>query len=761
MAWPPLYIVEPVPSSELYPIIDYAKLDTQDPEIVRALGIDRDSLNQSHQDALASYESGCQGLIVSQHDKQVVLSYTPTPSLQTSRPSSPAEERRSASPVPEVDVSADTSGTMATRRREWILVLHFKIAYGTLRLPDFANQIIVSLPLCLKNFFMMRIDPPAPSSSSGTAPLWDLLVEPSLRSSTMATQGESTVVKGSFAATEELSMKWTTRATHALSLRDSKLNVDWTVQASGDATAQVKGESQLYYAGLRAKLWLDLLIRHRLSSRQENEDHLQIENLEGKGIVAWELLETREGMVPAIDKAGHSRNSSDMSMRTPKSRHRDSYMPRNRPPSFTNLFDTAPPEPPQLNPEAIAALKEPSLLRQAAPFEGDVSADMTFEANASTSNDAPSGIIHEVPELPPSPEAPDADDDWVRNPHALTDLAETRIRIQIDLTQLMEDAARSLPTFAFDLDMTCSAAMLSASTSLFDITETEGTRYDLPTFSMPAADQEDTTVSVSAPDKVVELMPSATATSGEDEVETSPLPMVNGKARWASQRQRGDSITNGTTEIELSSPTSTSVQLDDLDTEPFSPSYRLSSSSRPFISPLQNLRTASSRSLRSQSSLSSLRPPSSRLQVPPQAIGLVKIKITPVPPQPPQQTWRLFTHLTISQGFVGSFNLPVRAGQDVEVLDTWTSKGETTAVDVVTQTLSDQDKTMHIETPGKERKLQGVNEMLYSVAVEEKDGAVELGDVLPQIGVKVSTMEVEVQPVAGESNPSIDTLNCR
>ncbi|KAM0792585.1 hypothetical protein ACM66B_005246 [Microbotryomycetes sp. NB124-2] len=759
-------------SSELYRLSDYVARDSSaiDVDFVRLLGVDRESFNNT--ETTPAREAGCDGLVIEHRDGQVMLSYEPPASSADSPPASPsppAASERARSPFSSEAPAPSPSSLggdhpMRMRRQEWVLLLQIKCSNGPLRLPDFANQVTIPTPVCLKNSLVMKLGPTAGSTEM------DLLVKPSLRSSATSTESDgSTLIKGSFAATDKLAIKWTTRSNHALSLRDSQLVVDWTVLPDGSARAVVRGDSVLHYAGLRDKLWLDLLIRHQRVALPDQADEIHVQTLEGTGIVAWELLESQD-VEPVIDLVGHSRDSTGWSStQTPEPKRRPDKMPRDRPPSFTNLFEVAPPDVPQLDSATVAALKEPSLLRQAAPFEGDVSADMTFEAAAANGVDdtlpgvqsrAPPPETDDVvvPDLPPSPEAPDADDDLPKqqakaDADADAELAETRLRIQLDLAHLVQESSMTAPKFSFELVANCSASLLSSPLALLDPAEDEGVRLNLPTFSMPAADHEESTVTVSAPDKVVELLRS---NSGLTDYETSPLPMFNGKARWASQRSRGDSESSRPTEIEVSSPRTAynGIDLDNLDSDgPASPSYRLGTN-RPIISPLQNLRTASSRSLRSQSSLSSLRQPSSRLLIP-QSLGLVKVRITPVPPQSPQQSWRLFTHLTFNQPFVGQFSLPLKQGQEVTVHDVWNHKHESTTVEAVTHALPDETLAVKIDTtpvkPQQQQlqKVSGVNEMLYSVAVTEEKGQVELGDVLPQIDVKVSSLEVEVQPVAG------------
>ncbi|KAK4053168.1 hypothetical protein OIV83_001903 [Microbotryomycetes sp. JL201] len=736
-------------ASELQTLSDYVTRGTADPEFIRLLGVDRESFN--HSDTAPTREPGCNGLVIEHMDDEIILKYTPPSSTADSPPVSPlGSNERATSPLPSAAARSPSSEhPMRMRRMEWVLKLSIQCSMGLLHLPNFANQVSLPTPLCLKNTLVMRL---CPKSVSVSAPM-DLLVKPSLRSSATSTEENgNTLIKGSFGATDKLTVKWTTRSNHVLTLQNSRLQVDWTVLPDGGARATIKGDSTINYAGLRDKLWLDMLVRHQRVALRDQSDEIHIESLEGDGVFGWELLESQD--VEAIDVV-RATDSIDLSSKTPKPT-RINEMPKDRPPSFTNLFEVAPPEVLQLDSATVAALKEPSLLRQAAPFEGDVSADMTFEAAAgefATASDVPSSDRNAeedaIPDLPPSPEAPDADDDWPRQQaKPFAELSETRLRIQLDLAHVVEDSSLAAPKFAFETVATFPSSLLSSPLALLSMRDDSDVRLDLPAFSMPAADYEETTVTVSAPDKVVELLRSNSASADYD---NSPLPMFNGKARWASQRARGDSVTSRPTGIEISSPKTglNSVELDELDSDsPVSPSFRLSSN-RPIISPLQNLRTASSRSLRSQSSLSSLRQTSSRLQIP-QSLALVKVKITPVPPQSPQQSWRLYTHLTFNQPFVGQFHLPLRQGQEVAIHDVWNEKHEATTVEAVTQAQPDESMAMQIDTtPVKLQKVAGVNEMLFSVEVAEENGQVELGDVLPQIGVKVSAMEVEVQPVAG------------
>lgn len=676
---------------------------------------------------------------------------------------------------------------------------------------------IVPLPVCLRNSLAFTLPIPAESTSNSPPPQWDLAVKPYLRSSSSSTPpGDAdgpTTITGLFASTSALSIRWTPRRAYSVMLPESSLDVAWGIGENGWGRVTVKGEAQIEYAGLKDKTWVELKVDHGAGGLSESSTRaFEVLSLEGEGILASEVA--REALAPVSPQPPrHPRlarePSSEYTTPTPRPRPAAAHLQdaQSRPPSYTNLFDTAPPIAPELDPALVARMAEPSLLSQAAPFEGDASMDMTFETSSSDGEDEESarllksrlGTAEENVDgggsATSSPEAPEADSDW---PQAqLPFPTTTTIRLQLNLAALLVPEKLPTPTLRFELKADFPTITLRAlSSAFYPSPEPYAFRLALPTFSLPAAVHEDTVVSVSAGvGGSVEVLASDPMLKGAVGTDSdSPLPATNGRARWRTERSQDDGnphrrsrSSSDLVEVEVSLPPSrptSLIQLDKLgDSDEFSPSPSPAVRSPSRIRSLHRGQTPSLRSLRSKSSAHSLglNLASAPLALAP-TLGRLKLRITPVPPplDSPTQPWRLFTHLTFPRPFVGSFELPMGEEQRVEVCDSWDAQGE--AVLVESETLVEDgrsgsgsgsrsgsasgSKRMRVDTTGSSRQsspvlrrkgeaeaeVEGVHELLYVVETSQKgqDGKIELGDVLPKMDLKVSSMEVEVLPVAGE-----------
>lgn len=523
----------------------------------------------------------------------------------------------------------------------------------------------------------------------------------------------------------------------------------------------------------------------------------EIFSLEGEGIVAWEVVRDTPRKPEPLRQPRLAREpSSEYTTPTPRPRPATSHLlQESRPPSFTNLFDTTAPEPPELDPAVVAKMGEPSLLRQAAPFEGDGSMDMTFEI--SSSDEEGEGIPKQVARVAgeeqetksatSSPEAPEADSDvpQAESRHFST---STTIRLQLSLVTLLNADKLPSPSFSFELKADFPTVTLrSLSTAFYPSSNSHSFRLALPTFSLPAAVHEQSVVSVSAgAGGSVELLasdPMMRSTGAPDETD-SPLPATEGRARWRTERSvdegshRRSRSSADLVEVEVSLPTShptSLIQLDELADSDDSPSP--SPAARPVSSTgaRRLLNRPSVPSLRSKSSTLSLglnlasSPFSLQSHRQLATLGVVKLRITPVPPSSSadvEKPWRLFTHLTFPRSFLGELELPLKEGQTVVICDCWNERGE--QAEVESELLEGEGgRRLKIETGASRRgspvvrrmgevvaledEVEGVSEMLYCVSTPGSEGKVEVGDVLPRMEIKVSSMEVEVLPVAGMS----------
>ncbi|ORY79732.1 hypothetical protein BCR35DRAFT_325248 [Leucosporidium creatinivorum] len=764
-----------------------------------------------------------------QQDKDLSLVLEGADSATPSRAISPSSfTSRLAAPAPTGAPSTRSSrksngrkeqaDRMKEEKLEWILVMRLESSFGGLHEPRFANSVTIPLPLCLRNSLAFTLPISSASTSSAPPPQWDLAVKPSLRSSSSSTPpGDSngpTTITGRFASTSALSIRWAPRNSYAIAVPQSQLEVAWGIGENGWGRVTVKGEAELEYAGLKDKAWVEVQVDHGAGSLMDNSTRaFEILSLEGEGVLAWEVVrETPRKLEPPRHPRLAREPSSEFTTPTPRPRPSTNHLQESRPPSFTNLFNTTAPEAPELDPAVVAKMGEPSLLRQAAPFEGDASLDMTFEMSSSD-EEGEDGLAKSLARLggeekettgspSGSPEAPEADSD-IPQAEPLHFSTTTTIRLQLSLATLLTADKLPSPTVSFELKADFPTITLrSLSTAFYPSSEPQAFRLALPTFSLPAAVHENSVVTVSAgAGGSVELLASdpMMQAAGASEEKDSPLPATGGRARWRTERSQDEGSNRRSrssselVEVEVSLPPSrptSLVQLDELadsdDSPSPSPAARSASSARHLLN------RPSIQSLRSKSSTLSLglnlasTPFGLQSHRQPTTLGVLKLRITPVPPSAGpdlEKPWRLFTHLTFPRPFIGGFELPLKEGQRVVVCDSWNERGE--QAEVESELL---EGMMKIETGASRRgspvvgrmgevvaledEMEGVCEMLFCVSTPGAEGQVEVGDVLPKMEIKVSSMEVEVLPVAGyelltdkqafdSATPSRDTQSTR
>lgn len=628
----------------------------------------------------------------------------------------------------------------------FLVALSSNGCYRQIEADSTVSQVTLPTPLCLRNTLAFTLPSSSPSSSNQATfepPQWDLSIRPTLQSSNSTTSPDGkTIVTGKFALASSVTLRWTeqTDLTAPLVIPNAQLDVAWGIGELGWGRATVKASGSLEFAGLRDRQWIELSVVHvgaDLSRRV-----FEVKSVTGEGVVKWDIA---TGDVRAREESPPPRlapEPTDQST-TPKPRRRPSSASspsEPRPPSFTSLFDVAPPTAPAIDPRIIAKIKQPSLLNQAAPFDADSSLlNMTFED--------PSNVDTAASE---SSEAREADSDlseveWSAN-STREDILTSTIRVQVNLASLLR--SDSLSTFAFEAVVdfpTITSHTLTTSTAT-------STRVTLPTFSTTAVHEEAIVTVAAGPGASVELLSTDPMLSGR--LNDSPLPSPGfGRARWRTERSEDDMDKRRSrgpadlVEVEISLPPSrassrpTSLLLvqddDSYDTDDDSPTPAVRT--RPS-------RAASLHSLRSRSSRSSLLGLSSLAQVPPppQTVGLLKLRITPVPPRSPLLPWRLFSHVSFDRPFHGSFELPLGSeAQSVAVCDSWDATGRTTTA------TTEEVEAGGLRVNGED--ATGLSELLFSVAQISDDGKLVIGDVLPKLDCKVSRMEVEVAPVAGAS----------
>ncbi|GAA6012354.1 hypothetical protein JCM10207_007055 [Rhodosporidiobolus poonsookiae] len=699
------------------------------------------------------------------------------------------------------------SGGARAGAAEFVVVLHVETTFRALKLPRFANTITLPTPFCLRNTLSFTLPPPSPSSPS---PSWDLSVRPSLSNATFTALAPSssstggTHVSGTFPSTSSLSLRWAPQLPPGdeapLVVPEASFDVRWTIGEDGDARAAVEVSGTFEFAGLREKQWVEL----EVGAARDTLELVECEGDDGTPVLAWELADSALTPTPvppatnALPTPPHLTELDDFTSAlddslldasllsstsagpafpvtpTPVSRRRPSSRASGpRPPSFTSLFDTAPPA--ALVVDTASALGEVSLLEvqlppeheeerdefggdrrgrdkgsegsllgQEAPFDPEASAmDMSFEiADAEEDED------EEDPPTPSSPVRP-----------------STKIRVQIDLgpalrrlaSRPVEDTLDARPSFAFTVHLAFAASSLSPSRS-------SPHRVSLPTFALPSATSEETLVTVSAltnspspsaPQRRVELLPDSLPPyrPGSDHPPPSPLPGTGGRARWATVRGAGEGRArkiSGPVEVEIvSAPAEEGVfaaaqarapgelhrHVEAEDEQP-SPSPTSSPADELALPRPPTSASASAATTDSFLSSSPSPPPAAPL-----SIASVRVQITPIPPASPAQPWRLFHRVVFAHPYRRGFTVPVAHGATVRAEDAWDGTGGTVALQQETARGADGAETVRIAPA---RRSAGVVEVVY---VEERLAAgekVEVGRVLPTFEDKVAKVEVKV-----------------
>lgn len=547
----------------------------------------------------------------------------------------------------------------------------------------------------------------------------------------------------------------------------SSLQVNWGIGEESGGSVTLIAEGELEYLGLKEKGWIDVKVVCATSQEEKAADDFDISRVKGDGVIGFEVMSVGKASMKDLkrdrgeaerdwvrqrkkEKTGSVRSKKSLEafalldQDTPRRRLSPTLQLAGRPPSFTSIFDTVPPVAPPISHAVLSRMKEPSLMRQTAPFEGDTSMDMSFETDSNASLDFGGTSTPEEVEL-------EADEQDVE-----VNEKSTIIRVYLDLGKLLGIDRMPKPTFAFTLEGTFpSVTMLSLNDS-FSHFQTP-VRLSLPAFSIPSSESEEAVVTVSAgTGGSVEIINSAPLLSADDSL-NSPLPAIDGKARWRTMRASSESLVDFPSSGRRSRNGSTLVEL-----EVDIPTPRSRSTSQFFVDqPSPSLR----RRHRTESAPSSLK------SGPPLTLSLLRLKITPVPPSAPYQPWRLFTHMRFAHPFVGQLELAHRPEQRVEVSGAWDSNG----VDIKAETSlileGEEVKKAVVECGSADiaefdaAPAEGVSELLFAVIQPvDIEGApvIAIGDVLPTLGLGIAALEVEIVPVAGmlpsHIRPCADTL---
>ncbi|GAA5928589.1 hypothetical protein JCM1841_000169 [Sporobolomyces salmonicolor] len=688
---------------------------------------------------------------------------------------------------------------------EYIVVLKLETTFGGLQLPKFANSIILPVPLCLRNTLSFTLPPPPAASPSSSS--WDLSVRPSLSSAQSNSipnpdpVASSTRISGSFPSTSTLSLRWIPQAAPdgpgaPLVIPKTAVDVRWMIDRLGSGRADVHIRGAFEYAGLRDKHWVDIAVGFGEEDGSVN-GVFEVLEAEGEGVLGWEIRRGTAAPSPSTSPAPSSTSlptphllprlpsvlddfysplddsllslsssTSTVSPNTPTpvpslARRPSSARPLEpRPPSFTSLFDTAPPAPPDFDSSLIAEIQErgvtePSLLRQAAPFDPEASAmDMSFEVGVLTRNGS-SGSRET--QTSPSAEAQGP----ATNP-SVTSAATTRnssspalIRVQISLSPLFHPSHLSDHSFTFHLAVKFPAITLRA------LLATSSLRLALPTFSLPLAEEEESLVCVSAGEAgktaKVELLPSSAMDllDGDGGSPASPLPAIDGTARWSTIRSIRDLEGSRTSrnrlervEVEVSLPFTSPVEAQADDKRPSAtppaPSSPIPTDAPPTRRSVKPRTTLEPLLLNNDAMLDAF---AQHSPLPPKPfLPLVKLVLTPVPPSNLHPTWRIFHQLTLPRASVLSFFLSLSVGSNVEICGAWGAFDRSVEVESVLSPPLDEagSRTMRVDV---ERPVQDV---LYVENAEvDEYGDVVAGRMLPQFEARVARFEVEVRHASG------------
>ncbi|GAA5915357.1 hypothetical protein JCM5296_003691 [Sporobolomyces johnsonii] len=694
---------------------------------------------------------------------------------------------------------------------EYIVVLKLETTFGGLLLPKFPNSITLPVPLCLRNTLSFTLPPPpavSPSSSS-----WDLSVRPSLSNAQSNAipnpepVASSTRISGSFPSTSTLSLRWIPQAAldgpeAPLVIPKTSIDVRWMINGLGWGRADVYVRGAFEYSGLRDKHWVDIAVgfgeEHEAGNGTAN-GVFEVLEAEGEGVLGWEIARGNAAPSPSTSPAPSSTglptppllshpssvlddffsplddsllslssSTSTISPNTPTPVPRLRRRPSSarplepRPPSFTSLFDTAPPAPPDLEASLIAEIQErgeqgvtqPSLLRQAAPFDPEASAmDMSFEVGVLARN----GSGSQEAQAPPSAEAQgQATNPSVASAATIrTSSSSVLIRVQLSLSPLLQPSRLPDPSFTFHLALEFPAITLHA------LLAASSLRLALPTFSLFLAEEEETLVSVSAGEAgktaKVELLPSSAMDllDGDGGSPASPLPAIDGTARWSTVRNVRDAEGSRRSrnrservEVEVSLPFTSPVEVQaeemSLSTAMSAPSPPIPTDATPRRRRVKPKTTPEPLLLNDDTMpvVFAQQPPLS----PQSSLPLVKLELTPVPPSNLHSTWRIFYQLTLPRASVLSFSLSLSLGSTVEICEAWDVLGRSIKVEsVLSPPLHEAGGgTMRVDA---ERPVQ---EVLYVENAEvDECGDVVVGRVLPQFEARVARFEVDVRHASG------------
>ncbi|GAA5824519.1 hypothetical protein JCM5353_000337 [Sporobolomyces roseus] len=783
--------------------------ETRRAALLLGISIDEHRSNQSTHRGQCEHKN----VEVMQEGEELVLKRESRDGEYPSEEGSNSFERSRVRGMGERDGSVSPEDTRGKDTIEAIVIVELETSFAGIREPKFANTITLPTPPCLRNLLHLTLPPsPSPSLSTGS---WDLKVAPSLSNvqscpiSSTSNSSPSTLLTGSFPSTSSLLIRWNRQIPQdspppLLVIPRTSLGVQWSINELGWGRAEVQVKSSFEYAGLKDKHWIEFEVGLGEDDEELSKSVFEVLMVEGVGVLGWELErrnqqeesrgEVDEFSSPLEDSIvssiqGNQSSTSQPQTPTPRRRYSRSIEPR--PPSWTSLFDTAPPAPPDLDSSLIVTSeempsraggrsrekeKEPSLLRIRAPFDEEGSGmDMSFEnvdseiegqggtrqigardeGSEEEEDETSSSTTTEQPNRLPSPPP-------LRRP-----LVEpTILRIQLSLSPLLHPKPTSendtRAEFSFRILLDFPAITLRALSTPSSI------RLALPSLSIPAAKEEESFVSVAASSSIesessasskVEILDDQVKDLVVSSLDSAISAVDGGSARWSTVRSIKDlknqvgSMKKERVRISIDlpftqiSPTSTS--------QTPTPNEPTKSSQLSQPTPPRRIRPKRSHSTdRSHSNLEHLVASPSLSSLP-----WIKIQITPISPtlslpSPSSASeWRIFYRLVLPPSSqISSFILPLPVNNDskLKVHDAWGVDGRSVSwkseysVRVRNGSASEEEKGMRITSCASRG---GFNEVLWE---ERKSGEeVEGAAVLPFLENRVGKYEVEVLEAQG------------
>jgi len=520
----------------------------------------------------------------------------------------------------------------------------------------------------------------------------------------------------------------------------------------------VKGSFE--YSGLKDKHWIELEVG--LGEDDEaSKGVFEVLECKGEGVLGWEIergnggeglfsprLESLVEFSSPLDDSLVAMEGTPSQPQTPTPRRRYSTTTP-RPPSWTSLFDTAPPAPPDLDSSLIVndlpKGKEPSLLRTTAPFDEEGSGmDMSFEAGGGGESEIENQT---EPEEAEDDQSSSTSSQTEKHPFSTSRRQDpTIIRIQLSLSTLLHPRSENdPPEFALRIILDFPAVTLRALSSPSAI------RLALPSFSIPAAKEEESIVSVAAASLEDDKGSNVEIVDSELQdllVSTSPPSLNGGSARWSTLRGIKELEKNGSTrgrvQVSVALPFTSIIS----PKEPITASQSIAHGTSALLQSgdVGPRRVRPKRERKRSNSALNLVPSSSTSA--PSTLPLVKIQITPISPtlslpSPSPSEWRIFYRLLLPSSSIHSFILPLPSDSKLRIHDAWGIDGQSVkwTSDNVRNGKDGEEKGLRISS------VEAFREVLWE---ERKSGEeVEGAAVLPFLENRVGKYEVEVLEAQG------------